>query len=292
MNDEPTSDALSRASAYLDGELGAAEIGAVEADPEVMAEVARLRELQASIRDVAGPNAYARDMAVATALDEFDRRRHPAPPVVRPRPRPAYSRWLAVAAAVAGLAALGAVITTTSRGGDDSDQDAAGAEAAAEESAVAVDDDAADRAAPAGAAPEAAQPESAQSQTALAATEAPPATALEAAADAGQEAPATAAAPETTEAASVTMFDPSTPIPDAPELGRVGRQLLTEWEQGARVSMTGTPCAGSIPDVVLLSDALLVVDGTSRPVLVAGNPATDETFALDPESCVVVLTGR
>ena len=106
--------------------------------------------------------------------------------------------------------------------------------------------------------------------------------------------------PETTAAAtaaamlpaSLAPFDPNTPIADELELGRIGRQLLTEWEAGARVSKTGTPCDASIPDVVLLSDALLIVDGAAQPVLVAGNPETRETFALDPDTCVVVMTGQ
>jgi hypothetical protein len=43
---------------------------------------------------------------------------------------------------------------------------------------------------------------------------------------------------------------------------------------------------------VLLSDALLIVDGAARPVLVAGNRETRETFALDPTTCVIIATGQ
>jgi hypothetical protein len=43
---------------------------------------------------------------------------------------------------------------------------------------------------------------------------------------------------------------------------------------------------------VLLSDALLIVDGATRPVLVAGNRETRETFAVDPDTCVIVMTGQ
>jgi hypothetical protein len=103
-----------------------------------------------------------------------------------------------------------------------------------------------------------------------------PATTVAAAGDAGSPAP----------------FDPSSPIPNDVELGRIGRQLLAEWVAGSRESKTGTPCDGSIPDVVLLSDAVLIVDDAARPVLVAGNPETRETFALDPDTCVVVATGQ
>jgi hypothetical protein len=67
--------------------------------------------------------------------------------------------------------------------------------------------------------------------------------------------------------------------------------LLAEWRDGTRLTKIGTACDGSLPDVVLLSDAVVVVNGASRPVLLAGNPTSDETFALDPETCVVLMTG-
>jgi len=189
-----------------------------------------------------------------------------------------------VAAAVAGLAALGAVIATSARGGDDDADDAA----AVEESA-AFDLDTAARATAGGEEPAAPPPASTQSQTMLG-TEAPAAAADAAGIDAAtEEAAATTAA--AAEASIVAPFDANTPIPNELELGRIGRQLLTELAEGSRVPMTGTPCDARIPDVVLLSDALLIVDGAALPVLVAGNPATDETFALDRDTCVVVATG-
>jgi hypothetical protein len=289
MNDQPTPDALLRASAYLDGEVDAAEIAAIEADPAVMAEVAQLRSLQESIRDVVEPTSHARDTAIAAALVEFDRRRHPAP-VVRTRPRPAYSRWLAVAAAVAGLAALGAVVSQVGGGGGGDDDAAEVADEAG------GDDLAASAERTTGLSVAAApQPESVQSDTMLA-TGAPAATF--GVPDAAAEEAATAAPPETTTAASAAgaadppTFDPNTPIPNELELGRIGRQLLTEWEAGERVSKTGTACDATSPDVVLLSDALFIVDGVARPVLIAGNRATAETFAVDPDTCVVIATGR
>jgi hypothetical protein len=290
MNDQPTPDALSRASAYLDGELDAAEIAAAEADPAVMAEVSQLRSLQEAVRAVVEPTTYVRDGAIAAALAEYDRKRHPAP-VIRSRPRPAYTRWLAVAAAVAGLAALGAVIATNSRGDDD---DAAGVEASDQLLAASEQEASASARVATDAGAAAPQPETAaQSQAALSTeqTQAPAATMYSA-----QSADAAAAAPATTGASgavgSPPPFDPSTPIPNDVELGRIGRQLLTEWEDGSRDSKTGTPCDASIPDAVLLSDALLIVDGAVLPVLVAGNRQTRETFALDPDTCVIIATGQ
>ena len=287
MNDQPTPDALSRASAYLDGEVDAAEIAAIEADPAVMAEVAQLRSLQAAIRDVVEPTSFTRDTAIAAALVEFDRRRHPAP-VIRTRPRPGYSRWLAVAAAVGGLAVLGTVVSQVGGGGDDDDAAEVADEAGADDLAASAERSTA------GGAPEAPQPESVQSQTMLApvASATPEATAFDVAeAATGAAATTAAAAAENDAAGAPPPFDPNTPIADELELGRIGRQLLTEWEAGARVTMTGTPCDASIPDVELLSDALLIVDGLAQPVLVAGNPETLETIALDPDTCVVVMTG-
>jgi hypothetical protein len=287
MNDQPTYDALSRASAYLDGELAADEIAEAEADPAVMAEVAHLRSLQESIRDVAEPTSSAREKAIATALAEFDRRRHPAP-VVGSRPRPAYSRWLAVAAAVAGLAALGAVITSAR--GDDGDGDDAATEmtSAAGAPAATLSASGAD----AGGAPTPPPPASGQSEAVLAAetNDAPDATQYTAE-DAVAEESASRAAPATTTAAAAA-FDPATPIADEVELGRVGRQLLAEFTAGALAPRSATPCDQTIPDVVVLSDALLMVGGEARPVLVAGNPDTQETFAFDPETCLVLATGR
>jgi len=282
MNDQPTPDALSRASAYLDGELDAAEFAAAEADLAVMAEVAQLRSLQEAVRAVVEPTSSVRDGAIAAALAEYDRKRHPAP-VIRSRPRPAYTRWLAVAAAVAGLAALGAVITTNARGGD---SDSASEQTSAQLAAAGSDSALATRAAPAPAATSG----SAESQAALAPaqTAAAAATTFSAEQDAAQEAPATTAAT----AGGAAPFDPDSPIPNEVELGRVGRQLLSEVVEGSRASMTGTPCDGSIPGVVLLSNAVLIVDGVARPVLVVADRNNDHTFALDPDTCVIVATGQ
>ncbi len=301
MSDDPTSDALSRASAYLDGELDAAETAAVEADVEIMAQAALLRSLRREIRDVPAPSPYGRDLAVAAALAEFDTLQRPVA-ATRPGRRPNYGRWMAVAATIAGVAALGAVITTAGRGGNDDGDSAA---LSAEESAVTFDAAAADRSSGAGA-PAAPQPEAVQSQTMLASEATEPQAATTASAGNADQAPAaeasgdlaaaTTAAPATSLAASeagpVVEFDPTTPISDEVALGRIGRQLLTEWKDGLRVTKTGTACDATPPDVVLLTDAVLTVDGADRAVLIAGNPVDETIDALDPDSCVVIMTGR
>jgi hypothetical protein len=253
--------------------------------------------VQEAIRDVQPPSSYARDLAVDAALAEFDRIHLAAAPVMRAKPRPSYGRWLAVAAAVAGLAALGAVITATARGGG-GDSDAAGAEAAAEQSTLAFDTNATDRAPSAGGAPAAPQTEAAEAQTKLS-TEAPASTSVGAAEASQSYAAATTAAPALTAAApapsasdTFAQFDPRTPIADDIELGRVGRQLLAEWQSGTRESKVGTPCDNTVAGAVLLSDAVVIVDGATRSVLIAADPGTDKVLALDPDSCVVVMTGR
>jgi hypothetical protein len=289
MNDEPTSDALTRASAYLDGELDAPESQAVEADPAVMAEVARLRAVQDAIRDVQEPSSQARDLAIDVALAEFDHIHQPVAAAIRIKPRPSYGRWMAVAAAIAGLAALGAVITATARGGG-YDPDAPGA-GAADQAAVAFDTDASDRQAPAASASALPQPEATLSQTMLSAVE-PPASTAAAAGQAAAESAAATTTPAASGSDMFTQFDPNTPIPDEVELGRIGRLLLAEWRSGTRETKVGTPCDTTLPGAVLLSDAFVIVDGTTRNVLIAADPESDEAFALDPVSCAVVMTGR
>ena len=93
-------------------------------------------------------------------------------------------------------------------------------------------------------------------------------------------------------AAPLVQFDPTTPIPDDVALGNIGRQLLSEWTDGARVAKTGTACDAAVPGAVLLTDAVLIVDGVERPVLISGVPADGTIAALDPDTCVVVVTGR
>ena len=75
-------------------------------------------------------------------------------------------------------------------------------------------------------------------------------------------------------------------------LGVIGRQLLNEWKDGLRVTKAGTACDATVPDAVMLTDAVLTVDGVDRPVLIAGDPADEMISALDPDSCVVIMTGR
>jgi hypothetical protein len=69
MNDELTL----LASAYLDGEVDAAERARVEGDPELLAEVDRLRAVRALIGDTEPSPISIREELLANALDAWDR---------------------------------------------------------------------------------------------------------------------------------------------------------------------------------------------------------------------------
>lgn len=66
-----TDDQFLLASAYVDDELDARDAARAESDPVVMAEVSRLRELAASIRDVPPVTSASRSKAVMAALDAW-----------------------------------------------------------------------------------------------------------------------------------------------------------------------------------------------------------------------------
>ena len=133
MND----DQFFLANAYLDGELTAEGRALAEADPVVMAEVAELRALQELVRDVPPPSDAVRGDAVAAALSEFAATRPPPAPAPIPfRPRPAYAKYLAVAAGVLGVGLLGVAVANLDTGGGDDDAADMAAEEPAEEPAA------------------------------------------------------------------------------------------------------------------------------------------------------------
>jgi hypothetical protein len=69
MNDDDTL----LASAYLDGDVSADERALVETDPELLAEVARLRQVRAVLADQEPPSISRREEQLAAALDAWDR---------------------------------------------------------------------------------------------------------------------------------------------------------------------------------------------------------------------------
>jgi hypothetical protein len=299
MSDFHPDDTFLRASAYLDGELDAAETARAEADPAVMAEVDLIRALQSELRDVEPFDPRARERAINAALAEFDELT--AADVVPFRPRPSYTRWLGVAAAVVGVGLLGVIVATAGSGGDDDDA----AEIAFESSAQDLDDAQAQRSSLEAPAPAAEAVESgdtaavlsaggdaadapeatvaAEATMAPAATEAPAATAL--AADASAESTTSAGAPP---------FDPNVPIPDEITLGIVGRQLIASQsspqvdDESVR-STIETACDDDAEQPrTILAEGSYLRDGAAIPILIAVDASNDKIVAIDPESCNVV----
>lgn len=143
------------AHAALDGELTAEEQARAGADPEIVAEVERLRAVRAGLRAVEPPPPAQRQALLAAALDAFDTgaARDEAPRVVAPPPPSLAARrrarWLlpAAAAALVGVAAVGAIVGTD--GSDDDSGDAsdavieapAGADLASTDRAVAAEEE-------------------------------------------------------------------------------------------------------------------------------------------------------
>lgn len=141
MNDDLTQ----LASAYLDDDVTADERALVDADPEALAEVDRLRAVRALLGDVATPAISVRETHLAAALDVWERlpqaertgaRRDQtpagidaaaaagaasvtAPTTLNRRPRPASTRWLTGAAAALVLVLAGGLALQLGTGEDD-----------------------------------------------------------------------------------------------------------------------------------------------------------------------------
>jgi hypothetical protein len=122
-----TDDQLRLANAYLDGDVDDDERARAEADPEVMAEVARLRDVAARLRSLEPPDAARRERAIAAALaagsadDTGDIGRGPVAPPVPMRPRRAWWAGAAVAAAVVVIVIGGIAVLRANPGGGDDD---------------------------------------------------------------------------------------------------------------------------------------------------------------------------
>jgi hypothetical protein len=155
------------ASAYLDGDVTADERALVESDPELLAEVERLRAVRILVGDVEPPPISVREAHLAGALGAWDRlpeaertgaRRDvtpsgidaaavagaaavTAPTPLRERRRTRSNRWLVGAAAAMVLVLAGGVALQLAANGDDSPtvQDAATQDATAELVAPAAD---------------------------------------------------------------------------------------------------------------------------------------------------------
>lgn len=305
MNDDDLSELILRASAYLDGELDAAEMARAEADPAVMAEVAALRELQDSVREVEPAADTVRESAIAAALAEFDalNAAHvpvppaddeplhihlPHAPVVPFRPRPAYARWLTAAAAVVAVGLLGVVVANGVGGGDDEEA----AVSPQIDSAATIASSSRTAEAEGGVAQESAtaeeSAEAADSAVAeiAAAPEAAPATTA-AAADAAEESGDVFTATATA-APAFPSFDPERPITSVGELAAVGAELLAGELAGTVVRDVETLCDPSpfAPYKRGLYDDL--TGSGPREVIIAIDVAAGQTGAFDADSCTLV----
>ena len=299
MSDDQQPESWLRANVYVDGELDLDAIAGVEADPAVMVDVDRLRDLQANVGAVEPPASHARETAITAALAEFDQLRRgttpAAAPVVPLRRRPKYTMWLGAAAAVVAVGMLGVLLTRVT-GNDDSDSagDAAQFEATAESDAGGD----ADRSAAENADDQAvAAEESASTMAPMLAIESAPAPAATEA-PAGTEAPAATAVADAGEAAapegsSLSRFVVLTePIADDVALGVVGRQLLEQSAKGTPDTVPDTPCDDDAESLIdLLGEGSMSVSGSPRLVIVAIDHATDTIIAIDPGTCVVLATG-
>ena len=308
MNDEQ----YLLANAYVDGELSADERALAETDPDVMSEVGILLSLQTRLRKVDPPSASARESALTAAMAVFPGvEARPAPPInaavsnpVPVRRRPAYARYLGLAAAVVGIGLLGAVLVTGLRSG--ADDDSASEVPAAEAEILA--DEPADEPAAATVAPsadritESAEAESlaeGESQLDFDAGD-------DAAADEGADnevalsdsGPAEQAAEQpAAEPADGAMgdsgdfeqpaFDPSQPLTGPSDLGAYGSYLLELQAAGELPPTPNTDC----PQQVLLGQAQYVFDDIVVEVYVVIDDQNRTVSAIDPNTCETLAVG-
>jgi hypothetical protein len=117
---------LELVTAYLDGEATPEERAAVESDPQLAAEVERMRAVRSALQETGDPAAHARERAIAAALAVFDEEHGiaaVAPPAERDAPlteimplaRRRQLRWqqrLGAAAAAALVVVGGAIVAS------------------------------------------------------------------------------------------------------------------------------------------------------------------------------------
>jgi hypothetical protein len=122
MADDDRHDDAELASAYLDGEVTAAERARVEADAGLFAEVDRLRRVRDAFADVPPAPAKGREAAIAAALAAFDAHTEVMPPaapnVVPLDSRRRARRMQVLTAAAAVLVVAGGFVVATRGGGD------------------------------------------------------------------------------------------------------------------------------------------------------------------------------
>lgn len=307
MNDEQ----LFLANAYLDGELTDDERQIAEADPEVMTEVDHLRALQGELRDIAAPNAAARYSAITAAMAEFGGGvvADAESSVVPFRPRPAYAKYLGIAAAVVAVAGLGIIVSQAGRGGDNDAStadfvepavaesttearteslDAAESDVASSEAELAADDadtggdDGGDAASDVDSAVEEAG-ELADDDAAAEPAENAGATDGDSGSDAGAAAP-----PNAPRRTVGQEFDPEAPITDEHELGVYGAHLLNERDAHRLPPSPNTVCG---VDDEVLDTATVLIDDTDIAAYISVIESEGLVFAREAEVCAVMMVG-
>ena len=313
MNDEQ----YFLANAYLDGELTAEVRGIAEADPEVMAEVEQLRALQSALRDTPAPSDEARESAISAAMAVFgtadpvdptdlpDDERAPAPaPVVPFRPRPAYAKYLGIAAALVAVAGLGIVVSQAGQGDDDAADtmaDTADMEESLERAGALTESFEADDGADAEMLPAddegvAGADENEAADDAEMADEQPADDVAEPAAEATAEDTDDMAAAEDGDDGAVegtyrevrAGFDPAAPITDDAELGVYGVYLIGERDSG---QLPPTPNHDCVDAQEVLGTATLRLGDELIEVYVDVREADGMAVALRADTCFELMAG-
>lgn len=289
MNDEQ----FFLANAYVDGELTADERRIAETDPDVMSEVAGIRALQAEVRAVEPPSATARESAIAAAMAEFGAHVPAESTAWAPipfRPRPAYAKYLGVAAAVVAVVGLGVVVSQAGLGGGDDDAadsmsdfpvaevtaeaaesgsaliDSADRDASAQEPTAAADD------ADGGLENEAGEPSE------------------EMAAEQSGESTSDATVLVASDRVSVPPdFDADAPITNDVELGIFGAYLLDQRDLGTLGPTPEQNCP--VPYPILAEATYVSDDAAERPVYVGVEEADGLVYAVDVDTCDELTAG-
>jgi hypothetical protein len=260
------------ANAYLDGELTDDERVFANADPVVLAEVERLRALQAGVRTVDPPSSVAKERAINAALDAF----RVAGVSLQPGRQPVrhYARYVGIAAAIVAIGLLGVVIA---KGGNDSGSD----DAARESSALASPAADSDLTRQAGGPDDIAASDTFDVTEALAAEAAPESAAVTA------EASAQAGA---VDAATLSVAEPLTSPADLAAYAAYVEQFPDS--NGTPISPeTRCPFPSDDDPSGVIAQTTYLMGGVVRDVLVAVDRATGQAFALEPTTCLVLVEG-
>lgn len=305
-----TDDQYLLASAYLDGDVTPNERAAAEADPAVMAEVARLRDLQIALRSVEPPSADTRAAMIGAALAEFQPTAQPlaAPSpasALSPSPSPMTSagsrraaRWstwergLGLAAAAVAVLAVGAVVVTGLRGGGSDDDSASSAPTEGlEQTEIAADGRSAGPEASPGSAEvmlDAADTAAGDDADAGGAPAAPEASEpADLAIASATEAPAETDAPSGAGSHAESLADSGRVLASVDELAAYGQELLELGAAEPDATYTDPDCVAATgvdadPESTrFYAHAMYRTDDIDLPVIIAVDPASGQTLAVE-----------